>query len=287
MQTNQSKDLPSAAVNYQTERGEIAVSVSIEKILAGRAIVLSKLTQAAELIKEAEAASSKIGGGNVDDWDKQNGRSLSIFSMSETKLLERVTKANDRFVWADLMNKSGMLSLMDDEARTKWSRDLEFGDFPEITYENIQASFQQLNLEKEFVFERGVINLFRSLSWDYKTNNPCKFGAKVILNNFVNYNPQWGFGRSYENWNKLDDLERIFKILDGQLATDHRNAVSHRIGDHVSASPSEAKIFDDEYFTIRYFKKCSGHLAFKRMDLVDKLNDILAKHYPSALPPRL
>ncbi|WP_113772939.1 DUF4942 domain-containing protein, partial [Shigella boydii] len=27
----------------------------------------------------------------------------------------------------------------------------------------------------------------------------------------------------------------------------------------------------------------SGHITFKRLDLVDKMNDIVAKHYPSAL----
>ena len=34
---------------------------------------------------------------------------------------------------------------------------------------------------------------------------------------------------------------------------------------------------------IRYYQKGSGHITFKRLDLVDKMNDIVAKHYPSAL----
>lgn len=276
-------NLPSASVNYQTERGEIALSVSIDRILAGRSQVLSKITQAAELVKEAETASRAIGGGGISDWD--NGFT-SMFAMTTEKIVARVMKRNDRHIWQDLMHKSGMLSLMDDQARTQWSNSLERGEFPEVTFDNIHASFKQLNNEKDAVFERGVINLFKSLSWDYKTNHPCKFGPKIIINRFVSYDKKWGFSRAYETWNKLDDLERIFKILDGQLAPDHRNAVSVRIGDHVTAKPSIAAVFDDEYFSIRYFKKCSAHLAFKRLDLVEKLNDILAKHYPSALPPR-
>jgi hypothetical protein len=28
------------------------------------------------------------------------------------------------------------------------------------------------------VFERAVINVFKGLSWDYKSNSPCKFGKK-------------------------------------------------------------------------------------------------------------
>ncbi|EFS9191885.1 DUF4942 domain-containing protein [Salmonella enterica] len=39
-------------------------------------------------------------------------------------------------------------------------------------------------------------------------------------------------------------------------------------------------------FTIRYLQKGSGHITFKRLDLVEKMNDIVAKHYPGALPAK-
>jgi hypothetical protein len=29
-----------------------------------------------------------------------------------------------------------------------------------------------------------------------------------------------------------------------------------------------------------FFQKGSGHITFKRMDLVEKMNNIVAKHYP-------
>lgn len=41
-----------------------------------------------------------------------------------------------------------------------------------------------------------------------------------------------------------------------------------------------AQMFEDNLFTIRYFQKESGHIAFKRLDLVEKMNDIVEKHYP-------
>jgi len=46
------------------------------------------------------------------------------------------------------------------------------------------------------VFERGVINVFKELSWDFKTNSPCKFGAKIIVTGLVKFD-RWGFGL---NW---------------------------------------------------------------------------------------
>ncbi|WP_079785703.1 DUF4942 domain-containing protein, partial [Salmonella enterica] len=29
-----------------------------------------------------------------------------------------------------------------------------------------------------------------------------------------------------------------------------------------------------------------GHITFKRLDLVENMNDIVAKHYPGALPAK-
>lgn len=32
-------------------------------------------------------------------------------------------------------------------------------------------------------------------------------------------------------------------------------------------------------FCIRYFQKGTAHLTFKRLDLVERMNDIIAKYY--------
>ncbi|EEU3419567.1 DUF4942 domain-containing protein, partial [Escherichia coli] len=42
-----------------------------------------------------------------------------------------------------------------------------------------------------------------------------------------------------------------------------------------------------EYFTVRGYQKGTVHIVFKRPDLVEKLNDIIARHYPGVLPPRV
>lgn len=44
-------------------------------------------------------------------------------------------------------------------------------------------------------------------------------------------------------------------------------------------------VYNDTYFTIRYFQKGIAHLTFKRPELVEKMNDIIAEHYPYQLPP--
>ena len=40
---------------------------------------------------------------------------------------------------------------------------------------------------------------------------------------------------------------------------------------------------ENAYLHVKWSKKGSGHVLFKRPDLVEKMNGILAKHYPHAL----
>lgn len=65
---------------------------------------------------------------------------------------------------------------------------------------------EQLHHSKLEVFERGIINVFRGLSWDYKTNSPCSFGKKIIINNLVTHN-RWGYSLNW-GWQRdqLADL---------------------------------------------------------------------------------
>ncbi|EDE7212443.1 DUF4942 domain-containing protein [Salmonella enterica subsp. enterica serovar Hartford] len=198
------------------------------------------------------------------------------------KALPVIARNIDRSIWRDLMLKSGMLSLMDAEARSQWAKDLEEGDLPAISEANILSTFEQLHHNKQDVFERGIINVFKGLSWDYKTNNPCYFSKRIIVNNLVKHD-RWGYSLNW-GWRRdqLADLERMLYLLDGKTIPDNRHDVSIRFMDFVRDNPHQ-QVFEDELFTIRYFQKGSGHITFKRLDLVEKMNDIVAKHYPGML----
>lgn len=45
-------------------------------------------------------------------------------------------------------------------------------------------------------------------------------------------------------------------------------------------------VYEDEFFSIRYFQKGTAHLTFKRLELIERMNDIIAKHYPGMLAAR-
>ncbi len=64
----------------------------------------------------------------------------------------------DLFIWRDLMLKSGMMALMDAQARDQWHKNLEGGICLPSAMANILSPFEQLHLNKMDVFERGIVS---------------------------------------------------------------------------------------------------------------------------------
>ncbi|WP_106371964.1 DUF4942 domain-containing protein, partial [Escherichia coli] len=155
--------------------------------------------------------------------------------------------------------------------------------FPEICEANILSTFEQLHQDKDEVFERGVINVFRGLSWNYKTNSPCKFGSKIIVNNLVRWD-RWGFHLiTGQQADRLADLERMLHLFSSKPIPDCRENITIHLDDHIQSVQGK-ECYEDEMFRIKYFKKGSAHITFRKPELVDRLNDIIAKHYPGVLP---
>ena len=266
-----------------TGHTDVICSTSIERIVTGRNAALTRIESLISELDDISILTHDIGGGTVQEWGMREGHHYDCwFTEKPVKAMKAMTRNIDRRIWRDLMNKSGMLSLMDAQARDEWHKSLEKDDIPAISEDNILSTFEHLHQSKGEVFERGVINVFKGLSWDYKTNNPCYFGKKIIVNNLVKYD-KWGYSLSW-GWRRdqLADLERMLFLLDGKTIPDNRHDVTIRLMDFIRDNPRQ-QVFEDDLFTIRLFQKGSGHITFKRMDLVEKMNDIIAKHYPGML----
>ncbi|CAK0539426.1 methyltransferase domain protein [Burkholderia pseudomallei] len=177
--------------------------------------------------------------------------------------------------WDYLLSESGLRTFMDAEAREQWNRQISEGDVPEFTVANIEATFAQLYGARGDMFERGVIECFRRLSWNYRTNQPFKFGKRIIVRCLLSSGSP-----NHRVTNELDDLIRVFCVLDSKPEPDHRHGAYVLVSEVRQARQTEA---EHDYFHLRWYKNGNGHLTFKRPDLVEKMNQILAKHYPNAL----
>lgn len=267
-----------------TDNTDVICSTSIERIVTGRNAALAQIETLIQQLDDISTLTSNIGGGKANEWGVRQYR-YDCWLMDKTETaIKAITQNIDRSIWKDLMNKSGMLALMDTQARDEWYNSLEKDDIPAVSEENILSTFEQLHQSKAEVFERGIINVFKGLSWDYKSNSPCKFGKKIIVDGLVQYD-RWGFhfrhGRRRE---QLADLDRMMNLLDGKPVPENRNDLSVRLDAHIRKQ--HASVFEDEYVEIRYFQKGTGHIIFKRSDLIDKMNGIVARYFPATLPPR-
>ncbi|WP_038427311.1 DUF4942 domain-containing protein [Escherichia coli] len=254
---------------------DVICSTSIRHILAVRKSALLQIDTLIRQLAEISVLTESIGGKTALDWAMKQDFRCGCWLMEKPETaMKAITRNLDREIWRDLMQHSGMLSLMDAQAHDTWYRSLEYDNFPEIT-------FEQLHQNKDDVFERGVINLFRGLSWNYKTNCPCKFGNKIIVNNLVRWD-RWGLHLiTGQQTDRLVDLERMLHLFSGKPIPDSRENITIRLDDHIRSVQGKA-CYEDEMFSIRYFKKGSAHITFRKPELVDRLNDIIAKSFGGA-----
>lgn len=262
---------------------EIVQSVSIANLVNQRQAVVERLEQAFKLIEEAGrlARAANIGMPHIVIDPSRCLRGVVDLTGEYAKPGDSLRAARqevDRKAWKYLMHESGLRTFMDATARANWDSQVVEGDFPELTTAAIDATFSQLYAARGDMFERGVVECFRKLSWDYKTNEPYKFGERIIIKNLMLA------GQATDRANELDDLMRVMHVLDGVPQADHRHAMTSAIWD---ARMHNRTHLENDYIELKWFKVGTGHVRFKRMDLVASLNAIIAKRHPNALASEL
>lgn len=276
---------------------DLVPSVSVTNMVSQRAAVLERIVQAVELIQEASeiAAAAHIGMPtfsastgysrhsdgvtlNSGTWGQdRSGPRSGISHSGADDIRQLVVRGIDCGAWAYLMAQSGLRSLMDATAREKWDKAIAAGEVPELTEANVRSTFKMLHDSRGDMFERGVIACFKALSWQYKTNLPQKFGRRMVVTYLT--------GGGFTKCDQLDDLVRVLSVLDGKPEPDHRRGIYAALSAAgLNGWPCKAGTVETEYLSIRTFKNHNGHITFKRPDLVEKMNRIIAKHYPGALP---
>ncbi|KGS98493.1 methyltransferase domain protein [Burkholderia pseudomallei MSHR4012] len=255
-------------------------SISVANLANQRVAVVERVRQALDLLNEAEqlARTAHLGFPRLvlDESYACRGRPTITGEYAKRDHAEAaIVRVIDTHGWNYLLSESGLRTFMDARAREQWNTQIAEGDVPELTAANIEATFAQLYGSRGDMFERGVIQCFRRLSWNYRSNEPFKFGKRIIVRYlFSNGSP------NHRVTDELDDLIRVFCVIDGRPEPDHRHGAYVLVSEAWRERCTEA---ENAYFHLRWFKNGNGHLTFKRTDLVDSLNRILAKHYPNAL----
>lgn len=193
----------------------------------------------------------------------------------------RVRCELDGSLWRRAFDLTGFKQLMDAQAVAEFEKSLSPTP-PEFTEANIRATFIDLQNQAGQLFRRGVVNVFRYLCEDYKTNSrePFRIGRKVVMSYMVQPSFRRGlqirYGRSSD---QLNDIDRVFKTLDG------KQFQPRALESAINAALADGPLFEDEFFKARGFKNGNLHVEFKRADLLEKVNEQIAEFYADGALP--
>lgn len=279
--------LPAIELDTAQQSGEMVPSVEIERIIALRNEGIRQYLEGIQLLRDARKMMQGAGSCQyLYDFERAVEGALRVSESATHNAGAAIARVIDGKIWDSLMSQTGMYTLMSAKQRDEWDKQLSGKDMPAVTLDNVLATFRELNAGKAGTFTQGIIDVFKQLSWDYKTNNPCKFGKRIVISSLLCVR-RYGVSFSCESHAKIDDLARPFYVLEGRNVPDYRVSDGARLDEFFSANGFNGEIFEGDYFTVRYFKKGSAHITFKRPELVEQLNDLVASQYPGMLPPRL
>lgn len=256
----------------------VPATAEIERIVADRdrAIALwaeagRAMTSCLALKSEAFAYGHRARMGNGAPGDA--GR------YDEAAELESYRKGLDAGIWKTLVDRTGLRQMMDRSEAEAFDRSLQ-EEVPEVTVDNVVATFERLAGDADLIFARGLARAFIELDERFKSHDAFKIGGRMILTGaFSSFGGSLNYGRTRDT---IVDVERVFATLDGEKPAGL--SLCQAIDRDRPAYGAQQSLTESSYFRIRGFLNGNAHLWFTRDDLVEKANKVLASYYGEVLP---
>ena len=163
------------------------------------------------------------------------------------------------------------------------------GHFP-FTADNIKNTLANVIAQRQRLFEQSVWNVFEALTRyfsgntnyheGWKTNDAFKVNPKLVFPYGVSYDQKYGggFSQAYGS-SEIDiysDLDRVLSVLDA-TPFEHVLSIGEAIERAIRHDGMRPQRTSSQYFDIRYFKKGTVHLKWKRRDLLEKFSVTAAR----------
>jgi hypothetical protein len=274
---------------------DIIQAQGAESICANRDEALRLVRLGIETLTQAERYFAlAVSGGNPEgskhyyanglhSWDRRELMLIAEGKRTE-ELIESYRRAIDATAWAFLRDVTGLRALMDEEALKAFDEQLAKNP-PPLTIETVKATFRDARDSASEIFERGLLNVYRAIrssSGDFKTNDPGELGERFVLKNALDY---WGTGLSWDSRKRalIDDLERIFFVLDSLAPPDTRASAGAQINDHCRKHGNKGTV-STKYMEFKLHLNHNVHVRVLPTAPRAKANRIIAKHFPRAIP---
>jgi hypothetical protein len=264
-------------MNAQTS---LVTRASIDEIVGYRKKALDLFAEAQAVLHQAmEAASRAAGGAGISLSDETASRAFHHGRSEE--FIADVRHRIDANAWRHLVMGYGFEKLMDRQAMNEF-RDQLAKDPPELTAEIAEATLLQLMGDADMLFRRGIANAFSKLDRRFRSHDGFKIGSRVVLDHAFSDHGSWNHHRNHQD--TLRDIERTFFQLDGkELPERYAGIVGAVDGELRGVYGPTAFQVESDYFRFKAFKNGNAHVWFRRDDLLEKVNRLLAEHYGEVL----
>ena len=205
--------------------------------------------------------------------DKNLGHSRAEFMRMHRKdAWLSVFQLMDFHKWLDKKQTDEMIS---DVSRS--------GHFP-FTAENIKGTLENVVLQRKKLFEQSAWNVFEALTKyfkgntnyteGWKSNDAFKVNKKLVFPYGVHYERKYGgfdlwYGGTGSVIDIYNDLDRVLAVLDGD-SFESVMTVGAAMQEAIRRDRDTPQKLHSSYFEIRYYKKGTVHLKWKREDLLEK-----------------
>jgi len=204
----------------------------------------------------------------------QDGRNYIDFEKPEARL-----KEVRRAIWRAMVERLEIRRLMSVKAWDELTKQIDKGDVPELTEEAIAAMVKQFADAAPSMLEQAVAEVFdflRPPHSEYKRNSEYEVPRRVALTLVIDtwYTrtfPSKCLQPRHQAEQQLTALENVFSSLDGKGSTS-KGYVSN-LSEAIRKTERGA-LGSTEYFEFRGFNNGALHLTFRRLDLLQKFNQI-------------
>lgn len=259
---------------------ELIKSVDLAGFVEDVSQAVAMARAAHETLLRARAKLARYGVHEYDFNCAIMGCSQTLAKVMDARDWPEIAKRGiEALAWDRLFAESGVRSFMDQKAREDWDGQIKERKVPAITAESVAETFRALYEQRDAMMRRGLVRTFQELHPRYATNSVWQIGKKLILPRVFNYG---GSSLEHTAFDHLDDLTRCFCFLEGVKEPDHRSGIYQQAHPLWAAGQT---VLETPYMIISLHRTVrTAHAKIKRLDLLDRLNQILAEEYGNALP---
>lgn len=265
--------------------GELIRRATLDEIDGYRRLALERYGRAYDALSDAhKAADGAVPGGHLFNMPSLVLDRGDFPARDRDEFVAAVRRRLDKAVWSHLLAATGLDKLMDKQAKDEFRAQIE-QDPPEATADNCRATLERLVEDRAAIFNRGLANAFSKLDRRFRSHDGFKIGARMVLSSMLGPDGWWNHWRRHDD--TLIDVERVFSILDGKSQPERDGGIvgAVKLAKQAAGLSSQAGQFEAEndYFRVKVFGNGNAHVWFKRDDLLERVNQLLAEHFGAAL----